>query len=222
MRKNFLLVILALSSLFYVEAQVGINTQDPTETLDVNGSARIRELPVALGLSDKIIVADSDGVLKRSLFGIKGIMRGYLSQNFSSPASSDSIYRITSWDVIDNPNVDFNSSTGVFVAPITGLYKVTISITLLDNVASPNTSANFAFGFVDDVVDKWVSVFSLPTSYVTVLDTGNAASFSRVIRLTSGGSYYFACSGGATLLSITSGNTGSGIGSFFEIQLIGD
>jgi len=45
--------------------QVGINTNNPSEQLDVNGSARIRSLGNATD-SDDVLNADSNGVLKRS------------------------------------------------------------------------------------------------------------------------------------------------------------
>lgn len=44
------------------DGKVGIKTQDPTNMLDVNGSARIRDLPKDDTLND-IVVADANGVL---------------------------------------------------------------------------------------------------------------------------------------------------------------
>lgn len=221
MKKN-VLTICCLFLFHLINAQgVGINTDNPTKSLDVNGTARVRILPLSSSTNDKTVVADGDGVLKLSLPEAKGIMRGYLSENFSTPAGTGTIHRIIGWNVIDNPNADFNSSTGEFIAPITGLYKVTISITLIENELAPNPVANFVLGVVDNATNKWITRFSLPKSYVTVDgDTGNSVTFIGLVQLTAGASCSFGCSGSATLISIASGNTGSGIGSFFEIQLI--
>ena len=50
---------------------VGINTNAPTERLDVNGSARIRSLSTAND-SDDILAADANGVLQRSKINYGG------------------------------------------------------------------------------------------------------------------------------------------------------
>ncbi len=52
------LYIILTTSLY---SQVGINTVNPTETLDVNGTTRIRTLPAST--STNIVVAESDGTL---------------------------------------------------------------------------------------------------------------------------------------------------------------
>nr|WP_315028050.1 hypothetical protein [uncultured Chryseobacterium sp.] len=56
--KTYSLVAVALCS--YINAQIGINTTTPTNTLDVNGSARIRNLA---NPDKKIVSADAQGVL---------------------------------------------------------------------------------------------------------------------------------------------------------------
>ncbi|MXV37643.1 hypothetical protein GO491_02955 [Flavobacteriaceae bacterium Ap0902] len=46
-------------------AQVGINTSEPTETLDVNGNIRSRNINNNAGsATDVVVVADENGVLK--------------------------------------------------------------------------------------------------------------------------------------------------------------
>ncbi len=50
---------------------VGINTADPTETLDVNGNARIRSLSNANN-TDDILAADASGVMQRSKINYGG------------------------------------------------------------------------------------------------------------------------------------------------------
>ncbi len=56
--KTFFLTALALCS--FVGAQVGINTASPTNTLDVNGSVRVRGLA---NPENKIVAANAQGVL---------------------------------------------------------------------------------------------------------------------------------------------------------------
>lgn len=66
---KILSLLLLLGAAIHINSQVGINTQQPTETLDVNGSARIRNIrqtgPNA-SVKDSIVVFDNGGVLKRT------------------------------------------------------------------------------------------------------------------------------------------------------------
>ncbi|MGV2451625.1 UNVERIFIED_CONTAM: hypothetical protein POZ17_15850 [Ralstonia mannitolilytica] len=61
--KSFLISFaIILSNLVLCQTgNVGINTQDPTKNLDINGDARIRVIPVSTSASDNFLVTDSDG-----------------------------------------------------------------------------------------------------------------------------------------------------------------
>lgn len=65
--KSLLLSLGLLLSSFFVTAQVGINTTDPTTTLDVNGSVRVRALSEEVEngeyefLAEKIVGIDANG-----------------------------------------------------------------------------------------------------------------------------------------------------------------
>lgn len=61
MRK--ILLLMAFSSLS-INAQVGINVDSPTATLDVNGNARIRTVATGSG-TDQFLVADTEGNIKK-------------------------------------------------------------------------------------------------------------------------------------------------------------
>ena len=66
MNLRLLVISLLLISVFY-SAQVGVNTTTPTETLDVNGSLRVRKINQIgpdQSAKDSIMVFDSDGVVK--------------------------------------------------------------------------------------------------------------------------------------------------------------
>ncbi|MET3037307.1 hypothetical protein ABXT08_14455 [Chryseobacterium sp. NRRL B-14859] len=68
MMKNLSLLLL-FAAITHVSSQIGINTQKPTETLDVNGSARIRnskQTASNASAKDSIVVFDNGGVLKRA------------------------------------------------------------------------------------------------------------------------------------------------------------
>ncbi len=66
MKKIALLLFLTISSFSY--AQVGVNTTNPTNDLDVNGTFRVRTVgtDVNLSVSDSILFVSSNGVVKRT------------------------------------------------------------------------------------------------------------------------------------------------------------
>lgn len=68
MTKSLLSAILFVLLPTVLFSQVGINTTSPTETLDVNGTLRIRQTDIGSTVSakDSLLVVDGNGVLKRT------------------------------------------------------------------------------------------------------------------------------------------------------------
>ncbi len=66
--KNKITIFLILCVSGIIFGQVGVNTQTPTETLDVNGTLRVRKINNYVGSNqaakDSIVVFDNDGVMK--------------------------------------------------------------------------------------------------------------------------------------------------------------
>lgn len=63
MQKNIFFFTFLLYSIF-IQAQVGINTDNPTETLDVNGTVRIRKAIESLD-DNFLLTTNDDGVIKK-------------------------------------------------------------------------------------------------------------------------------------------------------------
>lgn len=60
--------IVLFFSFYFFYAQVGINTNSPTATLDVNGNLRVRQAKNLAGLNsakDSILVLDNSGFVRR-------------------------------------------------------------------------------------------------------------------------------------------------------------
>lgn len=225
MKKYFFIAYCLLLSLV-VNGQtsgVGILTESPTESLDVNGTVRIRDLPISNSTSDIAIVADSAGVLKFKLSETKGVMRAYLDEDFTSGTTPGEISKIKGFRIIDNPNGDFNTSNNVFTPPVKGLYRVSISVALLNKDSGSNV-LNWVLGLVTlnkEKKDEWVIRFSIPKAYATLTgDAGNSVTFIGVVQLEAGKEYWLGCSSYAKLFARPTGNTGTGIGSYFDIVLL--
>ncbi|GAB3741199.1 hypothetical protein [Spirosoma lituiforme] len=203
-----------------VNGNVGIGTITPTQKLDVNGSARIRTIDASTSTSDVALVADADGVIKKKIDQVKGIFRSYLASDFAAGTANATIYKITNHNEIDDPNSDFNTSTNAFTAPITGLYRVTMTVTNT-KLAGATLSTNIVVGVADASTNNWIVRFSIDSDYVAETnETGTANTFVGFVRLTQGQSCYFGSTGGIKILANPAGGSGTGIGTLFEIQLI--
>ena len=64
MQKNIYFFTFLLYSIF-IQAQVGINTTNPTETLDVNGTVRVRTINESPG-DNFLLTTNNDGVIKKT------------------------------------------------------------------------------------------------------------------------------------------------------------
>ncbi|ANF49111.1 hypothetical protein A0O34_00425 [Chryseobacterium glaciei] len=67
-----------------INGQVGINTNNPTKTLDVNGEMRIRLLPLATTDTYSLTVADVDGNVSSATLVIPSYTFGDIKKGFQS------------------------------------------------------------------------------------------------------------------------------------------
>lgn len=229
MKKSIVLAMLVVSSFVLAQSnKVGINTTTPTSVLDVNGDLRVRTIPTSSNIKDVALVTDVDGNVKKKLNEVRGLMRAYLASNFPAGSSSSNIYKIgNSWTMIENPNSDFSTTNSLFTAPSTGLYRIVITITAKAAATATRRSApTFVYGLVNNSNNQWVLRFSVESSNIFAMGTeefntaGVTYTFQGVAQLTAGTSYYFGATGNQTILYYPSGNTGSGTGTYFEIQQI--
>lgn len=222
-KNNIAIIAILLSITLYGQAgKVGINTTSPTTVLDVNGDLRVRQITPSTSTSDVALVADANGVIKKKASEVKGIMRAYLSDDFTTGTTSGTIYKVLNWNEIDDPGSNFDTSSGLFVAPVTGVYRITYSAAATWFVTSFPT---YTYGLVQASDNSWVIRFTIPQSTLSDLaPSGNAVgvsnSFVGLATLQQGQTYYFGATGYQRLVAKPSGTSGSGLGSYFEIQLV--
>ena len=144
MKKLFLTLALLITTVFY--SQVGINTILPTETLDVNGTARVRGLldKAADVTFDRILTSDANGVIN---YNSKSIFGGVEPWNkaggiVGSISNTDNIYQKGNVHII-------NSNMGAITSPV---YPLSPKDLLISNSLSPtirlhaNNNGNFTNG----------------------------------------------------------------------------
>ena len=99
----------ASNQVYYNDGNVGINTSDPTDKLDVNGQARIRDLSLDNN-RDSIVVADGNGVLFSRAASTLG-------DNFGNHTATQNILTNGNWLSGDGGNeglfVDASGNAGV-------------------------------------------------------------------------------------------------------------
>lgn len=218
-----------LSIIFYIiftslangQGKVGVNVQTPTSVLDIDGDMKIRSMSVSTSTSDDILVIDDSGLIKKSAVS-NSFFRGYLKSDFSSGTTAPSVYKITGFEIIDQPSNEFDTANSTFSPLYSGLYNIVLTLTATNtNDISTN---NVVYGLVDAATNKWVMRFSVPKQYVTEVGKNSTAgvvnSFSGAVELLKGKKYYFGVTDNIKLLSNPSGNTGTGIGSYMAIELV--
>ncbi|MDR4953966.1 hypothetical protein REB14_17430 [Chryseobacterium sp. ES2] len=153
MKKNLLLLTTVLaSSIFF--AQVGINTPSPTQTLDVNGAARVRQTPAAstLGTSN-LLISQANGdiyqIAPNAVTAQLKIPTTVLSVRLATPGTTllpgGNAINVVNYDTIDIvPQASigsWNAATNTFTVNTAGVYQISGSIQLSD---FSNASANFS------------------------------------------------------------------------------
>lgn len=119
--------------IFYLGfAQVGIGTSSPTESLDINGTLRIRTIDTSVNLkADSILVANRDGVVKR--LNAKEILNNTLKTAVKGSFSSSALVNFTllagqvkiPFNAIEfDLNAEYNTATNTFTAKQYGIYQI--------------------------------------------------------------------------------------------------
>jgi hypothetical protein len=131
--KQYLTILVTLVMAVTTSAQVGINTVDPTETLDVDGSARIRQItkttPSFAG-GDLIIYTKPDGTLQKASFS-PGTTSIDTNGDIVINAATSPTYGFAEYELTHNsPGFEYNNmnlSLGV------GEANESITVVRLDN-----------------------------------------------------------------------------------------
>ncbi|NHN27701.1 hypothetical protein FIA58_018625 [Flavobacterium jejuense] len=136
MKKNTLYLLLLTTTFLF--SQVGIETSNPTKTLDINGDLRIRTTEITTNESaakDSILVVDNLGNSKRVTS--KTVVNSYLKTAVKGRFSSSSTVNLSltsnkakiTFDFVDfDTNSEFNTTTNTFTAKQDGIYSIKAQI----------------------------------------------------------------------------------------------
>lgn len=197
---------------------------DNLGNLDITSALRVRATETSSSTNDFQLVVDTDGHVKKQLNSVEGNFRGSLSTDYdsrlsSNNANSNGLFAINGITEFYDAGNDFNEASSTFVAPITGIYEVAITLTI-KGFSTPDV--NYVTGLLDSSGD-WVFRFSMQREepIASAAATGTARTYLGIASLVAGESYNFGFGAGSfNLIANPTGSSGSGVGSYFSIKLI--
>ncbi len=217
--------ILFNQSLNAQTGHTGIGTVEPTNKLHIVAAAdplRLEGVQSSSDNSDRALVIDKKGVIKRSLtegsaFG------GTLAKDLIVEASTTNITKIiVQTEYLDRSN-EYDPATGEFIPLSSGVYLFEMELTF----SAPNSPTSYGetgsdravMGLVDKATGQWIGRYNFQPS----LDP--RANFVRgIAKLTAGKAYHFGVTAagvntsGGIVHATTTGGTGVGVSTYFFLQ----
>ena len=194
-----------------VGGDVGINTNSPTERLDVNGGARVRTLATAND-SDDILAADANGVLHRSRINYGG--RWTNSDTSTNLNVNNTVAPIFgNEDYKDDGNALYEISGNTLIVKLSGRYDVRANLSLVginsgNNRQRTNVNARIsvngtpvgamgASGYI-----RWASNHDHSSIHVSEILQLNANDVITIVtyREANSGTVYFSASGESSFM----------------------
>jgi len=207
------LTLLALALLTNTYAQVGINTNSPTKSLDVNGDARIRQIDDVTDSPSHLLTTDDDGNIKKVETTIvsSGIPANYspklagifrLTTDLSCTAICNRRAIPFNQNVLTNDEYLQINSNGVYTILSTGLYQFTVQF----GVNGVTANSDIIIGILN-TSGNWIgrATFSSTNTnrqfrvYTTTLQFNAGDRFSVGVYL-----------GNGSVQGIQTGDTGNG------------
>ena len=215
-------------------SQVGINTVNPTNMLHVKATEnplRLEGVQNSKNANDYGVRIGNDGVITKTDNGIKFV--GHIKNDITFVAYPVTpITKIIVNEELLDIGGNYNTTTGIFKATVTGTYLYEIQITTkpknkskisYKNIGTVDTRA--IAGFVNASTNKWIGRFNFE-----LYRDARATYCKGIVKLEAGKSYYFGITSasivgngandGSILIANPTGATGTGEGTMFAITKI--
>lgn len=182
MKKSLLFILILFSIKSF--AQIGGNINTPTELLDINGTARLRNVP-EIGNNDKkyyTLVADKQGVLKKVTaskdnsyafttitFRIENVNKDWISNFDTKIPVDDYVVIITGFNFIISANTALQSHIEGTFQP-TNIY---LFAQIKNNVNTWRISADYPSAATQDGTNGTWEITTLVISKTLIKDFGN-------------------------------------------------
>lgn len=219
------IIVLAFASLVGIRAQVGINTTNPTATLDVNGNLKIREVPQVLALPGYQIMAVNQGSFEVAEVDPQ-ILLSAANTNSSvySAAKNGGITLLAlslfgNWKQINFTLTDkrlgistlFSENDYSYVVPSSGVYAVSFYFRYGNGLQSSVLTGNPGIGIIKNSGGAFTTLDTRQFSGINlgiVALTVSESVINSLYTLQAGDKLYFGLSGSSVLnLSVLGSNT---------------
>lgn len=223
MKKISIVFFMALLVFDPACAQVGINTEDPQASLDINGDLRIRTVPID-NTSSSILVLDTNNMIHQNITLLSNnAARSFVEATGGSSITLLSATLLSGWNKIPFSNEELdehndydNTNNYEFTAPQSGVYSVYVQFEVTGLVSA----GEIGVGIFKRAAGASTYTLLAQESYVTVSVAGINVSpltrkSQRLVKLANGDHIAFGAK--VPLLTVT---LIGGSKSFFTIEQV--
>jgi hypothetical protein len=207
MRNNLIFILLFPLTSF---SQVGIGTDTPTRSLDVNGTFRLRNTTSVTRESaakDSVLVVDRFGNVDRvtSKSIIESHFKSFVRGNYGTSGTTD-IAVSSSLGLMKFPSKDFDltndysSASGFFTAKISGIYHVSVSVKFAPAVLALSGDVGVAIRKTTGGVTTTKAKSSFSNIAVLTINVTPPARYTEtIVELLAGDTVSFSVIGASTI-----------------------
>ena len=149
--------------------QVGINTEEPTSMLDINGDVRIRNVPVNNTLTNVLVINNTGEVSQNQTMGVSNV-KSFIRGTGSTSMSLINLTILQGWYQIGfssttfDENSEYSTTTYLYTAKQDGIYDIYVQA----KSESVVSAAEFGVGIFKKGVNETAYTLIAEETYLSI------------------------------------------------------